>query len=194
MYYHSRPLKYVLYGKVYPPPWEAIYEGYENAYSWLGNYCGFAPQVWLSRSHSALTGWKNKEDNILFVFDIIKGFGLRMEAWEFILGELFYSKDFDKANNKIIKRLNYDVDEWEDDEDPDWIDRNPMMKFWRDNRDLDLWLKEILFVTEDQVVVPSLNLKAAKEIFCRTEREKKVLRKMGFIEDRIKLRKGQRIW
>jgi len=36
--------------------------------------------------------------------------------------------------------------------------------------------------------VPSLNLKTAKRIICRNERQKKALRKKGFIEDRIEIR------
>ena len=50
------------------------------------------------------------------------------------------------------------------------------------------FLKKHLFVENDQVVVPSLNLKSAKEIFCKNEKQKKALRKMGFIEDRIKIK------
>ena len=51
--------------------------------------------------------------------------------------------------------------------------------------DLDLFLKKYAFIEKDQVVVPSLNLKSAKQIICRDEKQKKKLRKMGFIEDRI---------
>ncbi len=43
----------------------------------------------------------------------------------------------------------------------------------------------------DQVVVPKLNLKSAKEIWVRNDRQKKKLRRMGFIEDRIKVRRIQ---
>jgi len=36
--------------------------------------------------------------------------------------------------------------------------------------------------------VPSTNLKTAKRIICRNERQKKALRKKGFSEDRIEVR------
>jgi hypothetical protein len=45
-----------------------------------------------------------------------------------------------------------------------------------------------VFVERDQFVVPSLNLKTARRILCRNERQKKALRRMGFIEDRIEVR------
>jgi len=41
-------------------------------------------------------------------------------------------------------------------------------------------------------VVPSLNLKTARHILCRNERQKKALRQVGFIEDRIEVRKVPR--
>jgi hypothetical protein len=59
MYYHCRPLKYVEYGKIYPPPVETLDEMFLNCYNWIGNYCHFSPQVWLSRSVSSITGYKN---------------------------------------------------------------------------------------------------------------------------------------
>ena len=49
------------------------------------------------------------------------------------------------------------------------------------------WKDNYLFVENDQVVISKLNLKIAKEIICRDELQKKKLRKMGFIEDRIKI-------
>lgn len=60
---------------------------------------------------------------------------------------------------------------------------------WREERpDLERLLRRHVFVERDQVVVPSLNLKAAGRILCRNERQKKQLRRMGFIEDRIEIR------
>ena len=50
------------------------------------------------------------------------------------------------------------------------------------------FLNNRLFIEADQFVLPSLNLKTAKEIVCRNERQKKKLRKLGFFEDRIKIR------
>ena len=52
--------------------------------------------------------------------------------------------------------------------------------------------KESLFKDIDQVVVHSLNLKSAKQIIWRNEKQKKTLRKMGFIEDRIKIKNIKR--
>ena len=59
---------------------------------------------------------------------------------------------------------------------------------WRRTHDVQEVLSKHLFVKHDQVVVPSLNLKAAKLIICRNERQKKTLRRMGFIEDRLVIR------
>ena len=53
------------------------------------------------------------------------------------------------------------------------------------------WMQQFLLSKEDQVVVPKLNLKSAKRIFVRSERQKKQLRKLGFIEDRIEFRNQQ---
>jgi hypothetical protein len=39
MFYHSRPIKYVKYDKVFPPPEEEIDDFYRGAYQWLGKYC-----------------------------------------------------------------------------------------------------------------------------------------------------------
>ena len=58
MYYHCHPIKYVEYGKV-KPPLEDTYEDYElRMYEWLGKYCGYSPQIWLSRSRSNITGYR----------------------------------------------------------------------------------------------------------------------------------------
>ena len=59
-------------------------------------------------------------------------------------------------------------------------------------QDFDAFLKDYVFVDRDQVVVPSLNLKPAKVVICRDERQKKALRRMGFIEDRITIRNTRR--
>jgi len=55
-------------------------------------------------------------------------------------------------------------------------------------RDYENWRDNYLFVENDQVVVPRLNLKTAKEIICQNEKQKKRLRKIGFIKDRIHIR------
>lgn len=66
---------------------------------------------------------------------------------------------------------------------------------WRRTSDLQEVLSGHLFVENDQVVVPSLNLKSAKRVLCRNERQKRALRQLGFIEDRIRiLNLSQRQW
>ena len=44
---------------------------------------------------------------------------------------------------------------------------------WEKSRDLNDYLHQYVFVERDQVVVPSLNLKAAKKVICRNEQQKK---------------------
>lgn len=73
------------------------------------------------------------------------------------------------------------------DPDPEIRD-DPVVVTWRETRDLGAVLSKHLFVENDQVVVPSLNLKAAKKVVCTNERQKQALRRMGFIEDRIVIR------
>jgi len=189
MYYHCRELKYVEYGKIFPPPPEIIGKEMMQCYSWLGHYCGFCPQVWLSRSRSSITGFRNrgwgnqpKRDVILFGFDVIKGFNVDFNHWEFIMGSLLNNEKFEDQNSDIIKENNEIVDELRREKEP--LDGE--LKEWVDcGMNLDIFLKKYLFVENDQVVVPSLNLKIAKKIICENEKQKKALRKMGFIEDRI---------
>jgi hypothetical protein len=91
MYYHCRELKYVSYGKlrsVVP-----VEEEFARAYRWLGHYCGFFPQLWLSRSNSSITGFRSvfqlNNGKILFGFDVIRGFSISLEPWELLLNALF---------------------------------------------------------------------------------------------------------
>lgn len=183
MYYHCRPLKYVKYGKVQPPPEETL-DFMLPAYKWLGHYCGYCPQVWLSRSHSAITGYRNDwhKDSVLFGFDIIKGFALSYNHWELVMNPVINEQSFDEQNKAIERMFNSIVQDYrEDGEEPedeiaDWVDAGS---------NLDEFLKKYLFQEIDQVVVPSLNLKSAKKIICHNEKQKKKLLKMGFIEDRI---------
>ena len=191
MYYHSRELKYVMYGKVYPVWTPNNY--LDLNYKWLGQFCGYAPQVWLSKSNIGYTGFKNKEnkynkDDILFGFDIIKGFSVKMEPWEYILNA-FHRLDVDMRDNYTIEQLNNEL--------VSYI-RSILALFDNPTEELELYelsveglLKE-LFKDVDQVVIPSLNLKTAKKIICRTDLQKKKLRKMGFIEDRIIVKKLRR--
>jgi hypothetical protein len=184
MYYHSRDLKYVKYDKV------GAYVTDDNwlipSYKWLGNYCGFFPQIWLSRSSSYITGKRFDKNQILLGFEYIKGFPLDYDQWHNVLDGvscgncLEETDDFEVLEKRMIdyfKKSN----EWDDKEKLEGNDRGfPVRNYedWRDN---------YLFVENDQVVVPRLNLKVAKEIICRNEKQKKSLRKMGFIEDRIKI-------
>lgn len=92
MFYHARELRYVDYGKVEPPPPDAL-DGYWTArYQWLGRHCGFWPQVWLSRSRSRITGFRRRlpskrwqRDQVLFGFDPVRGFPVDYGNWEEIL-------------------------------------------------------------------------------------------------------------
>lgn len=210
MYYHKRSLKYVEYGKVFPPPDEKVWDFLAPAYKWLGHYCGYCPQVWLSRSNLSITGYKSSRmlkkrqhviqkrsdvkeanDSVLFGFDVIKGFPVSYKYWEMILMFLHDKKTLENINKEITLELNQitrecKLDKCMDEETIAWD---------RCNGDLNLFLQKYLFIEEDQVVVPSLNLKSAKQIICKDERQKKELRRMGFIEDRIKIKNiKQRAW
>ena len=210
MYYHSRDLKYVTYGKVYPPPSADVF--FDPLYHWLGRHCGFCPQVWLARSRSQITGFRGvaassriikqyedgsykikkriyKTENILFGFDIIKGFPISYEPWCLLMGSLSNEKDFQKQNAEVIASLDRLVKWTEEDGDP--LDE-PLQAWVNSGKNLDKFLKDYVFVERDQVVVPSLNLKSAKKIICCNEKQKKALRRMGFIEDRIKIKNIKR--
>jgi hypothetical protein len=203
MYYHCRKLKYVEYGKVNPPPENTILEEFINPYKWLSHYCGgFCPQIWLSRSHSSITGFrgnvmlkkrkwvrqtreevKDSMDNVLFGFDVICGYPVSFNHWELLLFTLINCpNDFNDQNKQIVKYLN----DLEKDYIEEKIPLDGEIKDWvNSNRNLDVFLNKYVFKEIDQVVVSSLNLKVAKKIICRDERQKRALRKMGFIEDRI---------
>jgi hypothetical protein len=210
MFYHCERLKYVKYGKIHPVWTDS--PDCDLAYKWLGQFCGYSPQIWLSKGDVLITGFKNQKDkynknDILFGFDIIKGFPVSYDPWCFVIqafcGLYDYSpnskkwEDYEKINKgirdkfsleELNKRLELYVERsWEDyfSEDPEEDCSEPWMKDIRT-------FKKALFQEEDQVVVPSLNLKAAKEIICRNEKQKKALRKMGFIEDRIKIKQMKR--
>jgi hypothetical protein len=209
MYYHSQEVKYVTCGKIYPAPAEAIDEYMLQAYKWLGKYCGYCPQIWLGRGRSSITGYKSKnkqkgsrymgsrrnfEPNVMFGFDIVVGFPVDFDTWCSCLNPLINCKDGAKEGNDAIKRS---FDGWIEDfkKDPDPIYSGDVEKLpkedilykWAHSKNFDDFLNKCLFVEHDQVVVPSLNLKVAKEICCRNEKQVKALRHMGFIQDRIKI-------
>lgn len=188
MFYHARELKYVKYDKVFPAPEEKIDDFYKGAYRWLGKYCGFYPQIWLSRSKSCYTGYKNKnkDPRIMFGFEYIKGFPLDYGNWCMVLGRLANCKDSVKnGDNEIIKDMNKMLKVYEEEKLD--LNEDKMLYMWNETKDLQKTLESKLFIENDQVVVPSLNLKSAKVVYCRDEKQKKVLRKMGFIEDRVKI-------
>ena len=186
MYYHCRPLKYVTYGKVFPTPLQDLDKDLSQAYQWLGNYCGFFPQVWLSRSVCKITGVRYHPENILFGFENIQGFPVSHDHWCFMLGELNNG-----ASEKSIADYFTDIihDLKSEGEELDGVLRD-----WEKSQNLEDYLQRYLFVERDQVVVPSLNLKAAKKIVCRNEQQKKKLRQMGFIEDRIRIQNWRSLW
>ena len=181
MFYHSRELKHVIYGKV-----DAFVERDDwliPTYKWLSQYCGFFPQIWLSRSSNRFTGNRFRSQGILFGFDYIKGFSVDYNQWERVLmGLIDHSKGKDITGLEKQMRDYFMKSNMEDDKEGlEGKDRLfPVADYeeWRDN---------YLFVENDQVVTTRLNLKSTKKIICRNEREKKVLRKMGFINNRIRI-------
>jgi hypothetical protein len=55
------------------------------------------------------------------------------------------------------------------------------LKGWvKSDKNIDLFLRDYVFVEKDQVVVPSLDLRLADKIICRDIEQKRALRKMGF--------------
>lgn len=205
MYYHCRPLKYVEYGKVFPH--EDDENGHFPAYKWLGHYCGYCPQVWLSRGDIGMTGYRGsrrakpiktrwtrvQKDDILFGFDIIQGFAVDYEFWcgHFLNDVINKPKaSVEEINRVVAAWLNKYVPELREEDDEGFAaGRHPLEVAWERFRpDFDAFLKGYVFVERDQVVVPSLNLKVAKKVLCRDERQKKALRRLGFIEDRIVIR------
>jgi hypothetical protein len=128
------------------------------------------------------SGNRASRRRILFGFEGIRGFPVDYSFWCRLLNPLMTSVDVDDANRSLPKYFRECLD------DPDWLP-GPEDETWRATEDVDAVLKRHLFVEHDQVVVPSLNLKAAKEVICHDERQKRVLRRMGFIEDRIKTRR-----
>ena len=186
MFYHCRELKYVKYDKVYPPSEEKADDFLISAYKWLGKHCGFCPQIWLSRSRSSITGYRTRsytvknrkrrflpkhDDIVMFGFENVKGFPIDYEHWEWLINVLCNeSKNQDKALINYLDEILLDV--IEDAEAGEEL--NGVLLNWKRSTDLNDFLKRFVFVENDQVVVPSLNLKSAKQIFCRNEKQKKI--------------------
>lgn len=207
MYYHCLSLKYVEYGTILPHDDKS--NEFRLGYEWLGTYCGYCPQIWLSRANIDITAYRTAlspkfnrgrsgrevQDRILFGFDQLHGFPIDLYFWErFVLNlvlnlpndiELLPNVDEYLIDN-LERSMQDSIKEHGDELHRD-LDR---LEFgWREERpDLDSFLRKHAFVERDQFVVPSLNLKTAKRILCRNEQQKKALRRMGFIEDRIEIR------
>lgn len=204
MYYHTLPLKYVVYGTILPH--DDPSNQFRSAYEWLGHHCGYCPQIWLSRGDISMTGYRYRvasvgirgsvqraeRDSVLFGFDLIQGFPIDYEFWWLHVLNTTLNSPPGKA----------EIDRWLVDKLDRWLAEStaehgsaldPVVHrwelAWREERpNLERLLRRHVFVERDQVVVPSLNLKTAKRILCRNERQKKQLRRMGFIEDRIEIR------
>lgn len=205
MYYHCLSLRYVEYGTVLPHDDPTGWN--RPAYAWLGRHCGYFPQIWLSRADIDMTGYRTslsarinrgrlrrtKKDSILFGFDQIHGFPIEHEFWSLYVLNAGLRVDPNRPED-IDKELLVSL-EWSlrdamaergENLDPEF-DRWDIL--WKQVRpDLAEFLRTHVFIECGQYVVPSLNLKTAKRIICRNERQKKALREKGFIEDRIEIR------
>jgi hypothetical protein len=127
----------------------------------------------------------------MFGFDVIKGFPVSYSHWELLLMILIDNpQSFQEINRRLVRELNEIARDCQeangsmDKEIADWIVCNG---------NLDAYLNNRVFQEVDQVVVPSLNLKVAKQVVCNDERQKRTLRKMGFIEDRIHIKNFKRM-
>lgn len=198
------PLKYVVYDKIVPHKTDDVMS---LCYKWLGFYCGFNPQIWLARGNLSITGFKRSDnikrskytsvsrkdikshrDSILFGFENIKGFFVDLNMWEFLMNGLFNCNiNWNKEQfNKYLVGFLDEYVQWA--KEDGYLHNDKLLMAWEEIHDLEIYLKKYLFIEKDQVVVPSLNLKSAKKILCRDERQKRQLRKMGFIEDRIQIK------
>ena len=206
MYYHSRAIENTIYGKVGPAPASVVDNHFLQAYKWLSKYLpdSYCPQIWLSRSKSSYTGYTNQpkakqsklfgkktndEPSLLFGFDIIKGFPVDYELWCDFLPNLVNCKDGIKDGDLAVIAALKQYDEWakEDEAQNNKYKISKAVSLWRRYGNLQSVLNLGLFIEHDQVVVPALNLKSAKVVYCRNESQVKRLLKMGFIHDRVKI-------
>ncbi len=204
MYYHTLPLKYVVYGTILPH--DDPSNQFRSAYEWLGHHCGYCPQIWLSRGDISMTGYRYRvgsvgisgsdqraeRDSVLFGFDLIHGFPIDYEFWWFhVLNTALNSPPGkDEIDRWLVDRLDWWLAESTAEHGPalDPVEHRWELAWRQERPNLAEFLRRHVFVERDQVVVPSLNLKTAKRILCRNERQKKQLRRMGFIEDRMEIR------
>ena len=182
MFYHQRSIKYVRYGKVHPPEIEG--DDFSIAYQWLGQYCCFVPQIWLSRSMRGITGFNSRPDLdlVLFGFRDVHGFDVDYKLWCELLNLFLNISSVEDVNEALQSEFEERASLFESNGDSDMVH-----EVWQKTRSVDKILRKCLFAESDQVVVPALNLAVAKVIFCRTDSHKKMLRKMGFFEGRIKV-------
>jgi hypothetical protein len=204
VYYHTLPLKYVVYGTILPH--DDPSNQFRSAYEWLGHHCGYCPQIWLSRGDISMTGYRYRvgsvgisgsdqraeRDSVLFGFDLIHGFPIDYEFWWFhVLNTALNSPPGkDEIDRWLVDRLDWWLAESTAEHGPalDPVEHRWELAWRQERPNLAEFLRRHVFVERDQVVVPSLNLKTAKRILCRNERQKKQLRRMGFIEDRMEIR------
>lgn len=203
MFYHCLSLQYVECGTIRPHEDET--NEFRPAYEWLGHHCGYCPQIWLSRADIQLTGFRSApsarlnrgrlrrevKDRVLFGFEQIHGFPIAYDFWcRFVLNTATDHDTVSDINDALIRGLESSLRDTIQERGDDFDARFDRLEIgWREERpDLAAFLRKHAFVERDQFVVPSLNLKTAKRILCRNERQKKALRQMGFIEDRIEVR------
>jgi len=207
MYYHCLSLRYVEYDTILPHDDETGWN--RPAYQWLGNYCGYFPQIWLSRADIDMTGYRSAlrprfnrgrqrrvlKDQVLFGFDQVHGFPVESEFWGNFALNAGLNHEFGSpadVEESLVFHLDGAVEFAEEDDETaeDFEPRIHRLAYaWREERpDLASFLRKHAFVECNQFVVPSLNLKTAKRILCRNEKQKKALRQLGFIEDRIEIR------
>lgn len=217
MYYHCRPLDYVTYGTVQPHDDPGNCN--RPAYEWLGRFCGYCPQIWLSRADIAMTGYRNdhrrwnvpgrlrrrEENSVLFGFPTIVGFPVEYQFWctyamntvASAIERLRQAGSFSwtEVDRSLVASL-------DDDLHTELAECGGVLSpelhccqiaWQRERPNLDVFLRRHVFVEGGQYVVPSLNLRSAQRILCRNERQKKTLRQMGFIEDRIEIRNTKRL-
>ncbi len=111
----------------------------------------------------------------------MQGFPVNYRPWDYLLSFLLSGK----KDQEIAADLDAIVREMEAEKE----ELGEVLTAWKDSSGWEDYLKRYVFAECDQVVVPNLNLKSAKSITCRNELQKKKLRRMGFIEDRISIRK-----
>ena len=120
----------------------------------------------------------------MFGFDIIKGFPVDYGLWCHFLNPLMGCKDGIKEGDKVLVET---IKQWVKDAKEENLPDDKITTLWKRYGCLKAILDLGLFVENDQVVVPALNLKSAKMVYCRNETQVKDLLRMGYIRDRVKI-------